>query len=432
LAEKRFTPLPFFYGWVIVALGLLGMAVWTGIRTTFAVFYAALLDEFGWSRGAAAGVQSVSYIIYLILAPLTGSLIDRFGPRRVILPGIVIMCCGLALCRYINSLFQFYLFFGGIVAIGVTSVSIAAYSPLLAHWFERKRGVAVGFAVSGMGLGTFLLVPLAQYFISLWGWRTAFVALAALFLVVLFPLMLIFLRHKPADLALYPDGSVVGRSPKKRTVEVVDPVWAGTDWTVEKIFRTGRYWAVLVFAFLSITPVYLMVTHSVRFLVDKGIERMAAAFYLALVGVVSLISRIFWGWLSDRIGREPTFTSGAIVLSLAACSLILINVTGIKNLAYLFSLLLGIGWGCTAPMFISVTADLFQGKRFGLIYGILEAVIGAGCAFGAWFGGFIYDKTQSYQPAFLLCAVFALASSIVVWLSAPRKVRRMVKVARGE
>jgi MFS family permease len=105
------------------------------------------------------------------------------------------------------------------------------------------------------------------------------------------------------------------------------------------------------------------------------------------------------------------------------------NVTGIRNLAYLFSLLLGVGWGCTAPMFISVAADLFQGKRFGLIYGILEGVIGAGCAFGAWFGGFIYDKTQSYQLAFLLCAVFALASSGVVWLSAPRKVRRMVKVA---
>ena len=432
MPEKRFSSLPFFYGWIIVALGLLGMAAWTGIRTTFAVFYAALLDEFGWSRGAAAGVQSVSYIIYLVLAPLTGGLIDRFGPRRVIVPGIVIMCGGLALCRYIGSLLQFYIFFGGIVAIGVTAVSIAAYSPLLAQWFERKRGVAVGFAVSGMGLGTFLLVPLAQYFISLWGWRTAFTALAVLFFIVLFPLMFVFLRHKPSEFGLRPDGSVVGQLLKKRSVEVIDPVWAGTDWTVKRIFKTGRYWALLLFAFLSITPVYLMVTHSVRFLIDQGIERMAAAFFLAIVGIVSLVSRIFWGWLSDRIGREPTFTSGAIILSMAASSLIVIDATGLKNLAYLFSILLGIGWGCTAPMFISVAADLFQGKRFGLIYGILEGIIGAGCAFGAWFGGFIYDRTQSYQLAFILCAVFALASSMVVWLAAPRKVRRMVKVGSGD
>jgi MFS family permease len=431
LSEKRFASLPFFYGWIVVALGLLGMAAWTGIRTSFAVFYAALLDEFGWSRGGAAGVQSVSYIIYLILAPLAGGLIDRFGPRRVILPGLVIMCAGLALCRYISSLFQFYLFFGVIVATGVTFISIAAYSPILAQWFEKKRGVAVGISVSGMGMGTFLLVPLTQYFISLWGWRTSFVVLAVLILVILFPLTLIFLRRRPAELGLLPDGAVAGQPPRKRSVEVVDPVWAGTDWTVKRIFKTGRYWALLTFAFMSITPVYLMVTHSVRFLVDKGIERMAAAFFLAMVGIVSLVFRIFWGWLSDRIGRESTFTLGAIILSMAAWSLMLINVTGIRNLAYLFSLLLGMGWGVTAPMFISVAADLFQGKRFGLIYGILEGVIGAGCAFGAWFGGFIYDKTQSYQLAFLLCAVFALASSIVVWLSAPRKVRRMVRVNKG-
>ncbi len=432
MTEKRFASLPFFYGWVIVLLGLLGMAAWTGVRTTFAVFYASLLDEFGWSRGGAAGVQSVSYVIYLVLAPLTGGLIDRFGPRRVILPGIIIMCGGLTLCSYISNLFQFYLFFGGIVAIGVTSVSIVAYSPILAQWFEKKRGIAVGISVSGMGLGTFLLVPLTQYFIARWGWRTAFEALAGLFLVVLFPATLILLRHKPAELGLAPDGSVTGQPPKKRTVEVVDHAWAETDWTVKKIFRTGRYWALLTFAFLSITPVYLMVTHSVRFFVDKGIERMAAAFILATVGIVSLISRIFWGWLSDRIGREPTFTAGAIVLSMAACSLVLINATGIKDFAYLFSLLLGVGWGCTAPMFVSVAADLFQGRRFGLVYGILEGVIGAGCAFGAWFGGFIYDKNQSYQLAFLLCAIMALASSAVVWLSAPRKVRRMKRVTRDK
>ena len=431
MAEKPAVRLPFFYGWIIVALGLLGMAAWTGIRTAFAVFYAALLDEFGWSRGGAAGVQSVSYITYLILAPLAGGLIDRFGPRRVILPGLVIFCGGLALCGFINSLLQFYLFYGVIVAIGITSVSITAYSPILAQWFEKKRGLAVGFAVSGMGLGTFLLVPLTQYFISLWGWRTSFVALGVLIFIVLFPLTLIFIRHKPADIGLFPDGVVAGQAPKKRTVQVVDPVWAATDWTVKRVFKTGRYWALLIFAFLSITPVYLMVTHSVRFFVDKGVERMAAAFFLATVGIVSLVFRIFWGWLSDRIGREPTFTAGALFISLAAFCLLLIDATGQVKLAYLFSLLLGIGWGVTAPMFISAAADLFQGKRFGLIYGILEAVVGAGCAFGAWFGGFIFDRTHSYQAAFFVCAVFALASGIVVWFAAPRKVRRVVRVTNG-
>jgi MFS family permease len=425
LDNPRLGRLPFFYGWVVVGLSMLGMACWTGIRTSFSVFYVALLDEFGWSRGGAAGVMSLAFMVYLVLAPVTGGLIDRYGPRRVILPGVVILCSGLALASRTGNLLQFYFLYGVIVATGITAISITAYSPILAQWFEKKRGVAVGIAVSGMGLGTFLLVPLTQYFISLWGWRFSFVMMGILIFVVLFPLTLLLLRHRPSELGLAPDGARVGDPPRKRSIEVVDQAWAETDWTVRRIFATSRYWALLIFAFLSITPVYLMVTHSVRFLVDKGVDKMFAAFFLAYVGIVSLVFRVIWGWLSDRIGRETTFTIGAFFISLAAWCLLLINATGQTKLAYLFSLLLGMGWGVTAPMFISISADLFQGKRFGLIYGILEGVIGGGCAFGAWFGGFIFDVTRSYALAFLLCALFAIGSCVVVWFSAPRKVRRV-------
>ncbi len=427
MTDKKFARLPFYYGWTIVGLGLVSMGFWTGIRSSFSVFYVALLDTFSWSRGGAAGVQSLAFIVYLVLSPLIGGLIDRFGPRRVVLPGIIILCAGLVLSAYTNSLLQFYFFYGVVVAAGISFISIVAYSSILAHWFEKKRGLAVGFAVSGMGLGTFALVPLAQYFISLWGWRTSFVALGVLVFVLLFPVTLVFLRHKPADLGLPPDGLVKGESPKRKRVEVVDPVWAETRWTLKGAFQTGRYWALLAFAFFSITPVYFMVVHSVRFLVDQGLYKMSAAFILALVGIISLGLRIFWGWLSDRIGREPTFSIGILFVALAAVFLILIEMTGKKELAYLFAVSLGMGWGVTAPMFVSISADLFQGRQFGLIYGVVEAVIGGGCAFGAWFGGFIFDRTHSYLAAFVLSAVFALLSCLLVWFSAPRKVRRIKK-----
>jgi MFS family permease len=425
MREKKFAALPFFYGWIIVGLGMLSMGFWTGIRSSFSVFYVALLDDFHWSRGGAAGVQSLAFVVYLVLSPLIGSLIDRFGPRRVILPGVVILCAGLVLSSCTNSLAQFYFYYGVVVATGVSFISIVAYSSILAHWFERKRGIAVGFAVSGMGLGTFLLVPLAQYFISLWGWRTSFVALAVIVFLVLFPVSLIFLRHKPSDLDLHPDGSIQGETLKGKNVEVIDTAWAETKWTLKKALGTNRYWALLAFAFFSITPVYLMVTHSVRFLVDQGLNKMSAAFILALVGIVSLGMRIFWGWLSDRIGREPTFCTGAFFIALASASLILTELTGRTYLAYLFAVFLGMGWGVTAPMFVTISADLFQGRQFGLIYGVVEGVIGGGCAFGAWFGGFVFDRVHSYQTAFIVSTVFALLSCLLVWFSAPRKVRRI-------
>ena len=160
MAQKKVTVWPFYYGWIIVGLALLSMGFWAGIRTTFAVFYVALLEEFSWSRGGAAGVQSLSYVIYIILAPLAGGLIDRLGPRRVILPGILLLSVGLVLSAFTKSLLQFYLFYGVIVAAGVTFISIAAYSPILAFWFEKNRGVASGFAASGMGLATSLFSAL--------------------------------------------------------------------------------------------------------------------------------------------------------------------------------------------------------------------------------------------------------------------------------
>jgi MFS family permease len=429
MGNKKFAGLPFFYGWIIVGLGMLSMGFWTGIRSSFSVFYVALLDEFHWSRGGAAGVQSLAFVVYLFLSPLIGGLIDRYGPKRVIIPGTLILCAGLLLSSFTTSLAQFYFFYGVIVAVGVSFISIVAYSSILAHWFERKRGIAVGFAVSGMGLGTFALVPLAQYLISFWGWRTSFVMLAAIVFVLLVPPSFIFLRHKPSDLNLQPDGAVEGEVPKGKRVEIVDPGWAETAWTLKRAFGTTRYWALLAFAFFSITPVYLMVVHSVRFLVDQGLHKMSAAFILALVGIVSLGMRIFWGWLSDRIGREPTSCAGAFFIALSSASLIFLEVTGRTGLAYAFAIFLGMGWGVTAPMFITISADLFQGKRFGLIYGVVEGVIGGGCAFGAWFGGFIFDKFHSYQGAFILSTIFALLSCLFVWFSAPGKVRRIRRIA---
>jgi MFS family permease len=168
----------------------------------------------------------------------------------------------------------------------------------------------------------------------------------------------------------------------------------------------------------------MLVIHAARFLVDCGFNRMTAAMMIALVGVVSSGFRIFWGSLSDHVGREKTFTLGAWCLAAAALCLFVLSDAHFPFPAYLFVLLFGAGWGVTAPTFMSVSADLFQGRSFGLIYGVTEAVIGLGSAIGPWLGGFIFDWKESYRLAFLVAAGLSALSSGVIWLAAPRKVRR--------
>ena len=142
IAKKLADGLRFYYGWIIVAVALVSMAFWMGIRTSFSVFYVALLEDFPWNRAGSAGVQSMALITYTFMAPLVGGLIDRFGPRRVIAPGILILAVGLMLCSKIEILTQFYIFYGVIVGAGISCIGIVSYSSILAHWFEKKRGMA--------------------------------------------------------------------------------------------------------------------------------------------------------------------------------------------------------------------------------------------------------------------------------------------------
>ncbi len=309
--SSRWTHLPhFYYGWIIVAVALVSMAFWLGIRSSFSVFYVALLEEFHWTRAGSAGAQSMALITYTLLAPLVGTLIDRFGPRRVVVPGILVLAFGLVLCSSIKTLNQFYLFYGVVMGSGITCIGIITYSAVLAHWFEKKRGLASGIAVSGMGLGTFLLVPLSQSFISMVGWRMTFIITGVLVLIILLPANALFLRHKPWEVGQYPDGLKLSEQPSSAPDLIKSVNQTAADWTIKKAARSGHFWALIIFPFLSVVGIYIILVHNVRFLVDQGIDKMTAALIFAMVGVVSSIFRIFWGWLSDRIGREITFTIG--------------------------------------------------------------------------------------------------------------------------
>lgn len=414
---------PFYYGWTIVGVAFLSLGTWLAMRTTFSLFLVALLDEFHWSRAAAAGVQSVSFVVYTCSAPLVGLLIDRFGPRRVIPPGIILLCAGLFLSSLVRTLPQFYLFYGGIAALGVTFVSISPFSAVLSRWFQKKRGLASGIAVSGMGVGTFVFVPLTQYVIGSAGWRSAFVALSAAVFVLLFPLSALLLRRSPQEMGLEVDGAD-GITGRKRGMEVVDPLWAGTEWTLKRAAKEGRFWSLLFFSFLIIFPVYLVVIHGAKLLADSGFSRMDVAFMIAMIGITSSAFQIFWGWLSDRAGREIAFSLGAAAMVLAIFLLLLVESGRSHPAAYFFVFFFGCGWGVTAPMFMATAADLFQGGSFGLIYGITEAVIGVGCALGPWVGGLVFDSTGSYRIAFLAAMASCALSCPFAWAAAPRKVRR--------
>lgn len=409
----------FFYGWVIAGLATISMAFWYGFRTTFSLFFVAMIDHFQWSRAETAGAQSIGMIVYMVMAPVVGYLVDHMGPRRVILPGIILMGLGLLLCTQITTLIHFYLFFGLIAGVGVTCLSISPFTAILSHWFERKRGMANGFASLGIGIGPLVFVPLIQYLIDIKGWPFAFLIFSILVFTIPLPLIALFLRHRPQDMKLTVDGDPLDHAVKQEETHL-----APQENQVSHLIKTPRFWSFLLFPSLTVFSVYIVIVHHVKYLIDLGVDRILAASLFAAVGALSAGFRFFWGWLSDRVGRETTYTLGVMGFTLGILCLLLFQSFPSRAILYLFVLFFGAGWGSTAPMFMSIAGDLYKGKRFGLIYGMLEGMIGIGAALGSWLAGYIFDQTQSYQWAFLLAILSCLVSVLLAWHVAPRKYRR--------
>jgi len=418
-----------YYGWVIVGLAMISMLFWFGIRTTFSVFFVALIDHFHWSRAEAAGAQSIAMLVYMIMAPIIGTLVDRIGPRKTILPGIFLTGLGFLLCTQIESLLQFYVFFGAIVGIGVTCLSIAPNTVLLAHWFEHRRGTANGLASMGIGTGVLFFVPLMQYLISIKGWQFAYLIFGLLILMIPLPLNAFFLRHTPKELGLLPDGETLKRIEETDLKKVTETGMVCSpstrdEMSYQEILKAPRFWGLLLFPSLVSFGAYFIIVHHVKYLTDFGVDKMWAASLFAGIGALSSGFRFFWGWFSDRRGREIAFTLGMICFTLGILFLLLFETFRVTPILYLFAACFGSGWGATAPLFMSIAADLYKGRNFGWVYGTLEGVLGIGAALGAYVGGAVFDRTGSYFWGFILIMIFNLISIPLVWFVAPRKFRK--------
>ena len=201
LAER----LPFFYGWLLVGISFVTMAVGVNARTAFSLLYPPILSEFGWDRGLTAGIFSFGFLLSAVITPFVGRLIDRRGPRLVVEAGIATMGAGMLLATLAREPWQLYLTLGAMCGAGVNCFTYVTQSTYLTNWFVRRRGLAISIAFSGVGVGSITLLPWLQSLIESGGWRSGCRMLGILLLVLLGPLNLL-LKRRPEDIGLEPDG----------------------------------------------------------------------------------------------------------------------------------------------------------------------------------------------------------------------------------
>ena len=330
------------YAWFIMGQSFVTTALVFGVWFSYAVFFVAMLEAFDWSRGGAAMAFSVGNVVQAATSPLVGGLTDRWGPRVVVVGGLIAMAVGLAACSLVQALWHLIVLFGVIVGFGVGLAGQVSHAALLSRWFVKRRGTIIGFAFAGMGLGVKVMGPLSQALMSRLGWRYAFVALGAVTALYAFSVLLT-LRNQPGDVGQQPYGT---GEPVERS-EAAPPQEA--PWTVRQALRTRHFWALALAQVLIPLGIFPVSVHQVAYLTDLGFSRVLAAGVLGYMGVMSSCGRMLFGALSDRLGRFGGVALSVVFSQLGILALLMLDDASVTWPLYFYAVCFGLGYGARGP-----------------------------------------------------------------------------------
>jgi MFS transporter, OFA family, oxalate/formate antiporter len=399
-------------GWGIVAAAFLTFAVSAGMMHSYPVFFVAFLAEFGWGRAKASLAYSASQLLTGASSPLVGALVDRIGPRRLVLLGGVALALGLAISARVSALWHLVVLYGVVMTVGANCLGLVVLTPLVSRYFVAKRGLVLAIVQSANGFGRAGAVPVVQFLISTVGWRRAYLVLAAAMAIAIVPLSRSF-----------PRGTATTTTPMAPS-DGPRALRRAHDWTLGEAMATPHFWLLFLVYLLTGLGSFFVSLHQLAFLTDVGFDPLHAASVLGMGAFLSVAGTIFTGSISDYVGREVSAILAYGISIVGVIAALFITSPDQTWLLWIHSCFFGLTWGARGPMITAKTADLFQGRHLGAILGVISIGTGVGAAVGAWASGLIFDLSGSYRVAFLLSIASYLAGCVAFWfLRRPAVVR---------
>lgn len=383
------------------------MMVQGGVIFSFSVFFNSLELEFGWSRAVISGAASLSFFMMGVGGIFTGYLADRLGPRPIVAASAVCFGTGLFFMSRVSSLWQFYVAYGIIVAAGMSSVVVPCLT-VISQWFVRRRGMMVGIVSSAIGLGMMLSPVITANLISSYGWRTAYLSLAITAAAILI-IAASLLRQRGTATPL-PASELIEENTKKDTV-------IGSGISYRRAIRTRQFWMIGISLFCFGYCTQTISVHMVPFLTDNGIAQVVAAGVIGLIGIVNIAGRLISGSISDKFGSHRTLLVAFLMMILSFGWLL---VAGSLWMYYLFAVVYALAFGALATLQSPVEAEFFGIKALGAIFGSIHFILTWG-SIGSVISGYIYDTTESYRLAFIICVTVAVIGTLLMMLLRPVK-----------
>ncbi|MFC1984597.1 MFS transporter [Chloroflexota bacterium] len=384
---------------VILAISLI-MAVAYGTMYSFGVFFKPMSAEFGWSRALTSGAVSLAMLLSGLLGVGMGKLVDRFGPRLLVAGGGFFLGLGYLLMSQTSSIWQLFLFYGVIGALGMSGLWVPLGSTI-ARGFIRRRGLVSGIAFAGIGVGAMTIAPLADKLISTYGWRASYVVVGVVVLVIIVAASQL-LRRDPSKLKQLPYDEDKAKGMGS------NPLAEG--FSIREAIRTKQLWLLGVIFFCVTFNIMTIIIHIIPHITDLDISTTSAANVLAIIGGVSIAGRIMTGSVADRIGGRPVIVIVSVLLS---ASLLWLAVAKELWMFYLFAVIFGFTYVGVIVLQPLLVAELFGLKALGVLIAIVDLGSTVGAAVGPVLGGYMFDITGSYQLAFSICAGVSIVGIIL-------------------
>ncbi len=384
---------PGYYGWRVLAASVVGMALSPGplFWGSMGVFVVAFQAQFGWDRADIMLALTFVTISSIPAMPAVGRLIDKFGVRRVLLPSIVLLAVILvAIPLTLNSLYSLYVLFflAGFLTVGTQSI---AYIRVLASWFDRHRGLAIGITASGIGIGYAVIPPIVQWSIANYGWQGGYYVLAAMVLVVSLPIMALVIRNEPSS------GDIVTTSE--------NPATRPPGMELSEAMRTRDFWVIVIGILIVATVFNAMLPTMVPLLTDRGMTIEAAVFAVTVMGIAMALSRVVVGYMIDRL-FAPYVAFGVFLL--AAIGLALLAFGAVGSSAYVAAFLIGLGFGAETDLMGFLISRYFGLRNFGQIYGVVLGAFLIGTGLGPYVLNVAYVQAGDYLQALTVATVLGV------------------------
>ena len=383
------------YAWVVVIVLAVTLTIASGARFLFGVVLKPVSEEFGWNRAQLTGAVMVAMIVLSLCQPVVGILVDRVGPKKILVGGLALLGVALVPFSFVTNLWQVYLLYGLVMSFGLAAASPVLATSLVGRWFTEKRGLAMSVATSGSAFGQLLIVPLAAWIMLMSSWQMTYRVLSVALLLVALPLTAIFLRDAP------------------RAAEGAGAPKPEEGLTLRDAISRPPFW-ILAFGFVVCGwTMAFPNTHFLAYADDMGMSVLHAANTVSATAIFSILGSILLGLAADRYARTGVL---ALTYALRGAAFLLLLVLPAGNLLYVYGLVLGISWTATTPLTAAIAADRYGPRNLGVIFGSMFTFMNLGFGFGSVLGGVIFESTGGYTIALLLNVVLGVAAAVTIAL----------------